>query len=286
MKQLSTLTKVMFCIVAVLLVITVALGIATAVKDSQREENKETSTTVTSVPSPSAAPTEEPSPTPTQTPTPTEAPSSGKKIALDPGQQKDAMTEDEPVGPGSATMVDKMSYGATSVTTAKREYEWSLPFTIKLKEELIARGYEVVLTREEAEVKISNAERAQFANESGADIYISIQADAASSTTANGMYAQIPSQNNPYVSSLYSKCNKLATNIQTALIKETGAYDRGVQETDKVTAINWSEIPVTVLQLGFMSNKDEDAKLWSEDYQAKMVKAICDGIDAYFEAIE
>ena len=286
MKQLSNLTKVMFCIVAVLLVITVALGIATAVKDSKRENKKENATTVTPLPSPSAVPTEEVTPTPTATPAPTEAASLGHRIALDPGQQKEAMTEDEPVGPGSSTMVDKMSYGATSVTTSKREYEWSLPFTIKLKEELIARGYDVVLTREEADVKISNAERAQFVNESGADIYISIQADAASSATANGMYAQIPSKNSPYISSLYSKCNKLATNIQTALIAETGAYDRGVQETDKVTAINWSEVPVTVLQLGFMSNKDEDAKLWSEEYQNKMVKAICDGIDAYFKAIE
>ncbi|MBO5353969.1 MAG: N-acetylmuramoyl-L-alanine amidase [Lachnospiraceae bacterium] len=297
MKQLSNLTKIMFCLIAVLLVITVMLGIATAVKDSKdKQENAQSGTTVTPIPTPSALPEATETPEPerepeqaeqpeaTSTPVPTEKPaaSGSRRIALDPGQQKNAMTEDEPVGPGASAMVDKMSYGATSTTTGKREYEWTLPFTLKLKEELTARGYEVFLTREEAEVTISNAERARMANESGADIYLSIQADAAASTEAHGIYAQIPSQGNVYSGDMYEECRSLAKEIQNALIKETGAKDRGVQENDKVAALNYSEIPVAVFQLGFMSNVEEDTKLWSEDYQNKMVKAICDGIDAYF----
>ncbi len=295
MKQLSNLTKIMFCVVAVLLVITVMLGIATAVKDGKdKQENTQSGTTVTPIPTPSAAPnvTDTPEPTEvpepetkvTETPVPTKAPATAgeRKIALDPGQQKNAMTEDEPVGPGASATVDKMSYGATSATTGKREYEWTLPFTLKLKEELTARGYEVFLTREEADVTISNAERALMANESGADIYLSIQADAAASTDAHGIYAQIPSQGNAYSGDMHEECKRLAKEIQNALITETGAKDRGVQENDKVAALNYSEIPVAVFQLGFMSNTEEDTKLWSEEYQNKMVKAICDGIDAYF----
>lgn len=291
MKQLSNLTKIMFCVVAVLLVITVMLGIVTAVKDSEEnKENVQLSTTVTPIPTQagstgSGEATATPEPVATETPVPTEKPvaSGGHKIALDPGQQKNAMTEDEPVGPGASSTVDKMSYGATSTTTGKREYEWTLPFTLKLKEELIARGYEVVLTREEADVMISNGERAQMANESGAEIYISIQADAASNTEAHGIYSQIPSQGNAYAGNLHSQCKSLAKAVQNALIAETGAKDRGVQENDKVAAINYSEIPVAVFQLGFMSNTEEDTKLWSEEYQDKLVKAICDGIDEYFQ---
>lgn len=284
MRQLSNLTKVMFCIVAVLLVITVVLGIATVVKDGNEDkEGNQTSGTLVS-PTPSgddATVTPEATETPTPTPTP-----SGHKVALDPGQQEKAMTEDEPIGPGASTTVDKMSYGATSTTTGKREYEWSLAFTLKVKEELLARGYEVFMTREENNVELSNADRAKLANESGAEIYISIQADAASNTEAKGIYAQIPSQNNSFIGSMYSECKSLAGFIQSTLIAETGAKDRGLSETDKVTTLNWSEIPVTVLQLGFMSNTQEDRNLWSEDYQKKMVKAICDGIDAYFESVE
>lgn len=290
MKQLSLLTKIMFCIVAILLVITIVLGIMTAVKDSKENKDKNqeiSSTTVTPIPtSPGTAGNGTPTPLPTETSTPTPTPgpvaTGGHKIALDPGQQKNQMTEEEPVGPGATATTAKMSYGATSTTTGKREYEWSLEFTLRLKEELAARGYEVVLTREENDVNISNAERARFANESGAEIYLSIQADAASNVDAKGIYTQIPSQSNAFAGSLHEDCKRLAKVIQNNLIAETGTKDRGVQENDKVAAINYSEIPVAVLQLGFMSNKEEDANLWSAEYQDKMIKAICDGIDTYF----
>lgn len=302
MKQLSNLTKVMFCIVAVLLVITVALGIATAVKDSKA--NKEGEENVTPLPTPSTtpgsnengdtqgtitpAPTGDPeattAPEPTDIPTPTPA-ESGRKVALDPGQQQKANNGKEPVGPGATATTAKMTYGATSVTTEKREHEWNLALTLQIKEELESRGYEVFLTRDTADVDISNGERAKLANESGADIYISIQADAASNASANGIYAQIPSKTNAFVGYMYEDCKKLAQTIQQKLIKETGANDRGLSEQDTVAAINWSQIPVTVLQLGFMSNKAEDTKLQSADYQKKLVQAICDGIDEYFDSL-
>lgn len=294
MKQLSLLTKIMFCIVAILLVITIVLGIMTAVKDSKENKDKNqgiSSTTVTPIPTaPASAGTETPTPTPTETPTPTPTvgpmATGGHKIALDPGQQKSQMTEEEPVGPGASATTAKMSYGATSVTTGKREYEWSMEFTKRLKAELENRGYEVVLTREENDVKISNAERAQIANENEAEIYLSIQADAASNKDAKGIYTQIPSQSNAFVGSLHEDCKRLAKAIQNNLIAETGAKDRGVQENDKVAAINYSEAPAAVLQLGFMSNQEEDANLWSEEYQDKMIQAICDGIDTYFQSQE
>lgn len=289
MKQLSLLTKIMFCFVGILLVITIVLGIMTAVKDSKEKKDKNqgiSSTTVTPIPTSPAMENETPTPVPTETPTPspTAGPvaTGGHKIALDPGQQKNQMTEEEPVGPGASSTTAKMSYGATSTTTGKREYEWSMEFTLRLKEELLARGYEVVLTREENDVEISNAERATFANESGAEIYLSIQADAASNKDAKGIYTQIPSQSNAFVGNLHEDCKRLAKVIQNNLIAETGTKDRGVQENDKVAAINYSKVPVAVLQLGFMSNQEEDSNLWSEEYQDKMIQAICDGIDTYF----
>ena len=138
MKQLSLLTKIMFCIVAILLVITIVLGIMTAVKDSKDKNDKKqgiSTTTVTPIPTPSLAPENEfPTLTVTPTPEPTVAAvTGGHKIALDPGQQKSQMTEEEPVGPGASATTAKMSYGATSTTTGKREYEWSMEFTVRLK---------------------------------------------------------------------------------------------------------------------------------------------------------
>ena len=298
MKQLSNLTKIMFCIVAVLLVITVALGIATAIKDNKENQGQQgQKATVTPIPDATGGATKAPdnpnntpgadhTPAPTDTPTPTVTPEPTAKpkhvVAIDPGQQKSAVSEKEPIGPGAEETKAKMSSGATSVTTGKKEYEWTLLFSKKLKAELEARGYGVVMTHEEADVKISNAERAKMVNASDAEIYVSIQADAVSNETANGIFAQIPSKANPFVPHLYTESKALAKLLHGNLIKETAAYDRGLREYDDLATINYSEIPVTILQLGFMSNPEEDAKLWSEDYQNKMVKAICDGIDAYF----
>ncbi len=281
MKQLSNLTKIMFCIVAVLLVITVVLGIATAVKDGRENGgNRGDNTTVTPVPDNTGG-AGTPTPTPEEPPEPTETPK--HVVAIDPGQQQAAMTEKEPIGPGASDTVDKMSYGATSTTTQKREYEWTLLLSEKIKTELETRGYQVIMTRETSDVRISNAERAQAVNETDAEIYISIQADAAGNTSAKGIYTQIASKDNSYVKGLYKDSKALATAIQTRLISETGANDRGIKEEDNIPAINYCSVPTAVLQLGFMSNVEEDANLWTEEYQEKLVKAICDGIDAYFD---
>lgn len=292
MKQLSLLTKIMFCVVTILFVITIVLGIMTAVKDSKEDKKQDiSSTTVTPVPTtPAPSGTAEdisvtPGLTETPTPEPTEKPSvsGGHKILIDPGQQKSQMSEKEPIGPGAASTTAKMSYGATSVTTGKREYEWTMTFGTRLKAALEARGYEVLLTRESAEVEISNAERAQLAKEKGAEIYVSLQADAASNKDAKGIYSQIPSRSNAFVGSLYDDCKRLAKELQNNLIAQTGTKDRGVQEIDTLPALNYSEVPAVVLQLGFMTNQEEDANLWSEAYQDKMIQAICDGIDTYFQ---
>ena len=289
MKQFSNLAKFMFCMVAVLLVITVVLGIATAIKEgNKKQETSGNHVSVTPIATPSPAPiepTETPVPdNPMETPTPTPSPSPEPrpKVVIDPGHQKAEVTEKEPIGPGSDTMKSKMSYGSTSTTTGKREYLWTLPMAHNVKEKLEARGYEVVLTRESHDVNISNAERALLANESGADIYICLQLDSYTQTSVAGIYSQIPSAQNPFISHLHESSKLLAEAIQKCLVAETGARDRGVRTEDNSAAINWSQIPVVVLQLGYMSSPDEDAKLWQEEYQNKIATAICDGIDEYF----
>jgi N-acetylmuramoyl-L-alanine amidase len=51
---------------------------------------------------------------------------------------------------------------------------------------------------------------------------------------------------------------------------------------DNSSAINWCEIPVSVVEMGFLSNPDEDRWLQTEDYQKKIVDGISDAIDRYF----
>lgn len=207
----------------------------------------------------------------------------GKKIiAIDPGHQSKGNSATEATGPGSTNKKAKVASGTSGVSTKVPEYKLTLEVSLKLKEALLDRGYEVVMTRDKNDVNISNKERAMLANESGADICIRIHADGSTSQSASGASALYPSTKNPYVSGLSKSSKKLASSVITKFCDKTGAKNRGTVARDDLTGTNWSTIPVIVLEMGFMSNPSEDKKMQKDSYQAMMVEGICNGIDDYY----
>jgi N-acetylmuramoyl-L-alanine amidase len=67
------------------------------------------------------------------------------------------------------------------------------------------------------------------------------------------------------------------------MVDATGAKNRGIWQTDTMTGINWSNVPSTIVEMGFMSNSKEDQLLSTESYQDQIVQGISNGIDEYFK---
>lgn len=208
----------------------------------------------------------------------------GRKIAIDAGHQAKGNSEKEPDGPGSSTMKAKVASGTTGNTTGIPEYKLTLAVSQYLRDELIARGYEVYMIRESHDVDISNAERAEMANNSGADLFVRVHANSLNDTSVHGALTMCMTRNNPYNSSLYDKSSALSKLVTDGICAQTGFKNRGVQETDTMSGINWCKIPVTIVEMGFMSNAEEDRKMATDEYRIKIAKGIADGIDAYYGA--
>lgn len=205
-------------------------------------------------------------------------------IAIDAGHQGRGNYEQEPIGPGADETKAKVSSGTQGVSTGVPEYELTLEISLKLKEEFLARGYEVVMIRETNDVNLSNRERAEIANEAGADVFLRIHADGSENQSANGASALYPSADNPYVAYLSEDSKRLSEEVVNHLCEETGARNRGAVVRDDMSGINWCEVPVTIVEMGFMTNPEEDEKMQTDEYQALIVKGICDGVEAYLDA--
>lgn len=202
-------------------------------------------------------------------------------IAIDAGHQSRANSSTEPIGPGSSTKKAKVSSGTAGVSTKLPEYKLTLAVAKKLKKELTSRGYKVVMIRTKNDVNISNKERALKANKK-ADICIRLHADGVNNSAVSGASAHCPSPKNKYVGKLSAKSKKLSDYVLSGMCKESGAKSRGVYLRDDLTGTNWSTIPVTLIEMGFMTNPSEDKKLSSSSYQKKLAKGMAIGVDRYF----
>ena len=202
-------------------------------------------------------------------------------IVIDPGHQQYGNSDQEPVGPGASQTKAKVSSGTSGVASGVPEYQLTLEISLKLRDELEERDYKVIMCRDTNEIDISNSERADIANDADADAFVRIHANGCGDPGRSGAMTICQTPGNAYNGHLYEKSRALADCILDAYVLATGINYEYVWETDSMSGINWSQVPVTIVEMGYMTNSEEDLNMQDSQMQEKMVDGIADGIDAY-----
>ena len=203
-------------------------------------------------------------------------PLSGCLIGLDPGHQAHGNSEQEPVSPGSTQTKAKVSSGTSVVSTHIDEYVTNLEIGLQLRDALEKLGAKVVMTRETHDVDISNIQRAQMMNEAGVQLCLRLHCNGSENHDVQGLtlYAKATGEG-------AEESAALAQALHQPMLDATGAKDRGIILNDNYTGQNWCNVPCVMVEMGFMSNPEEDKLLNDPDYQQKLVQGMVQGIADY-----
>ena len=206
-------------------------------------------------------------------------PLEGHIICIDPGH---GITPDankgyhEPVSPLSDQTKPRYLSGTHGATMT--EEKLNLAVGLKLRNALEVLGAEVVMTREVSEISLSNMERCRIANESGADVHVHIHADGSENKTAHGVSVLIPSGDLLGTPSIVDESARLGRLMVDRVAEATGAKNRGTVPRSDLTGLNFSQIPSVFIEMGFMTNPEEDALLSSDAYQDKIVAGMVNSL--------
>ena len=208
-------------------------------------------------------------------------------IVIDAGHQTKGSSAPEPNGPGAVITKAEVTWGAKGVYTGQAEYDLNLKVALLLRDELIKRGYSVVMVRETNNVQISNMARAQIANKYQADAYIRIHANSWTDETMNGAMTICQSAQNPYpdCAAHYEQSSLLSRCVLDEFCAQTGITKLNTREMDNMTGTNWSQVPTTIVEMGFLSNPMDDKLMATDFFRLEAAIGIANGIDRYFEII-
>lgn len=209
--------------------------------------------------------------------------SNNKLIVIDPGHQIKGNSQQEPIGPGASETKAKVTGGATGVSTGQTEYALNLKVALLLQKKLQDKGYTVIMTRTTNEVNISNKERAEIANNANAAAFIRIHANSLNDKSVKGILTMCQTSNNKYNGYLADKSYRLSKLVLDKVVQKTGGINKGVTRTDTMSGINWCTVPTTIIEMGFLSNPEEDKLLSTSDYQEKIVDGIVEGIEEFLK---
>lgn len=156
--------------------------------------------------------------------------------------------------------------GATTKTGID---EKDIALTVALKVGALLTGYEIVYTRDE-DVYVGLSERALIANQAKAGLFVSVHCNSVDDESAHGMEV--------YHYTRASEASKRAARvIYDKLLPVCGLRGRGVKSQD-LAVLRETAMPAVLVELGFISNPSDRAKLTNFTWQDDAAEAIADGI--------
>jgi N-acetylmuramoyl-L-alanine amidase len=198
-------------------------------------------------------------------------------ICLDPGHGTPPAIgrQREPIGPGSSVLKIKDGGGASG------EDEAVLAIARRTRALLLRRGYRVAMTRTGRVYRGGNVERARFCNRRGASLMLRIHADGSTDATRSGVSTLFPALRRGWTDDVYRPSLRAARSIQRSVVAQTGARDLGLVSRSDLTGFNWADVPVVLVETGFMSNPRERRLLQSSGYQWRVARGLVAGVAAF-----
>ena len=191
-------------------------------------------------------------------------------VCLDPGHgtAPDVGRQREPIGPGSAQLKIKDPGGAAG------EAAVALAIARRARALMVSRGLRVTMTRDGDGYRGGNRERARFCNARGAALMLRIHADGSEDPRTRGISTLVPALRRGWTDDVHAASGRAGRLLQRELVAATGARDLGVAERSDLTGFNWADVPVVLVETGFLSNPRERALLRSTAYQQRLAGAL------------
>lgn len=202
----------------------------------------------------------------------------GPVVVVDPGHDLRANLATEPIGPGAAVRKIKDGGGTHGVVTGTREADVVLDVSLRLRALLRGAGVTVVMTRTRtAGESMGNVARARIANRAGAALFLRVHADGHPSRAVRGTHTLAPALASGWTDDVHRASARAASLVQRELVRALGFPDRGIGERSDFTGFNWADVPVILVELGFMTNPIEDRQLGRPAVRERAALGLCRG---------
>lgn len=203
-------------------------------------------------------------------------------IVIDPGHAAKSNLEKEPLSPESNIMKIKDGGGASGVSTGTPEYKITMRVAKALNEKLTAEGYKAIMTKTDENLSLGNVERAEIGNKANADLVIRLHCDSFDNESAKGASILVPKGVNENTKAIAASSEKYGKILLDIYCSKMNIKNRGLIYSGDMTGFNWSKVPVVLIEMGFLSNPDEDNMMSEASFPEKSASALSEGIENIF----